>query len=115
MDKNSVEDWLKTYGVENYTINKDLSVDVIGDVNLWSKGLLEIPVKFESVSGDFSCNNNRLSTLLGCPDSVGRNFFCNDNCLVSLIGCPEFVGGDFYCMFNSLNDSDEFLYSCSNS
>ena len=29
MDKVIVEDWLKFYSIKNYTINEDLSVDVI--------------------------------------------------------------------------------------
>ena len=40
MDRVGVEVWLKEYGIKNYTINEDLSVDVNGVVNLVSVGLV---------------------------------------------------------------------------
>ena len=112
MNRDSVEAWLKEYGVENYTINEDLSVDVDGDVNLWSKDLLEIPIKFGRVSGYFSCSSNHLSSLVGCPISVGGDFYGYSNCLTILEGCPESVGGDFDCKMNDLKEEEWFLYNC---
>ena len=50
----------KKYGIENYSVNKDGSVDVEGDVYLSYKKLTKLPLKFGSVSGDFLCNNNSL-------------------------------------------------------
>ena len=32
MNVRGVKKWLDTYGIENYTINEDLSVDVTGKV-----------------------------------------------------------------------------------
>ena len=63
MDREGVEVWLKFYGVKNYTINEDLSVDVEGDINLYSKGLSEISIKFGNVSGDFICEGNHPTKL----------------------------------------------------
>ena len=131
MDREGVVAWLKLHGVNNYTIDEDLSVDVNGDVDLSFSGLGEIKVRFRNVSGSFHCYDNGLTSLLGCPVSVGRHFschdnrlktleycpvevvgdfFCNANRLTSLEGCPEYVGGRFETYGNKLIDSDIFLY-----
>ena len=95
----------KQYGIENYTINNDGSIDVAGNVNLWDKGLVELPLTFNKVSGWFDCGNNRLTTLKGCPRWVGDYFRCNYNNLTSLKFSPDYVGGDFYCRKNNLTDN----------
>ena len=46
------------YDIKNYTINGDGSIDVDGDVDLWNKGLDELPLKFNNISGDFICSLN---------------------------------------------------------
>jgi hypothetical protein len=95
----------KQYGINNYTINPDGSIDVDGSVNLWDKGLVELPLTFNKVSGWFDCGNNRLTTLKGCPRWVGDYFRCNYNNLTSLKFSPDYVGGDFYCRKNNLTDN----------
>ena len=52
--------------------------------------------------GDFSCYNNNLNSLEGCPSSVGGDFSCTKNHLTSLEGCPSSVGGHFGCSANQL-------------
>ena len=119
----SIESICKKYGIENYTINEDGTVDVNGDVYLNSKGLKEIPLKFGYVSGDFfcdynglislegapsevggyfSCCYNQLASLEGAPRKVGECFGCHNNQLTSLIGSPEKIGEDFHCNDNEL-------------
>jgi hypothetical protein len=51
------------YGIENYTLNGDGSIDVDGDVDLAYKSLSELPLKFGIVSGGFYCHNNKLTSL----------------------------------------------------
>ena len=92
----------KEYGIENYTINSDGSIDVDGDVDLWSRGLTKLPMKFNNVSGDFNCHYNKLTTLLGSPKSVGGDFHCGYNNLTTLEGSPQSVGGNFNCVYNKL-------------
>lgn len=49
--------------------------------------------------------DNRLKSLKGLPSSKGskcRGFSCNDNELTSLEGCPERVDGEFACSHNKL-------------
>ena len=53
MDRISVEAWLKLNNIKNYTVNEDLSVDVAGDVSLLELNIVELPVKFRTVSGNF--------------------------------------------------------------
>ena len=92
----------KKYGIENYTINTDGSIDVDGNVDLENKGLTKLPLRFKNVSGDFSCSYNQLTNLEGAPSEVGGSFQCYNNNLTSLEGAPSEVGGDFYCEDNNL-------------
>ncbi len=90
----------KKYRIKNYIINDDGSIDVDGDVDLYSKGLTELPLKFNYVSGSFDCGYNKLSDLKGSPKIVGLNFNCDGNYLTNLRYSPEKVGGGFYCHRN---------------
>jgi len=104
----------KKYGIDNYTINSDGSIDVDGDVELYNKGLTskiynlyyvklyKLPLKFGKVTGDFYCYNNKLTTLEGAPKEVGGGFYCSHNQLITLEGCPMEVGGNFNCRDNKL-------------
>ena len=90
------------YGIENYTINEDGSIDVDGNVDLSFRNLSKLPLKFGRVTGSFYCFNNELTTLEGCPKEVVRYFYCFNNELTTLEGCPREVGGDFDCQNNQL-------------
>jgi hypothetical protein len=92
----------RKYGIKNYTIKSDGSIDVEGDVNLEEQGLTKLPIKFGSVSGYFSCSDNKLTSLEGAPQSVAGNFYCSYNKLTSLVGAPKSVGGYFWCNNNNL-------------
>jgi hypothetical protein len=92
----------KKYGIENYTINEDRTIDVDGGVNLSNKGLTELPLKFRRVSGYFYCSRNKLTSLEGAPISVGGIFDCYNNQLTSLEGAPKSVAGNFDCYNNKL-------------
>ena len=100
--KEGVKQFLDLMGVEKYTINEDLSVDVKGDVDISNKGLGTIPVKFGRVGGYFTCHSNRLTSLQGAPREVGGSFYCHSNRLTSLEGAAQKVGGYFYCSSNRL-------------
>ena len=79
-----IESICEKYGIKNYTINSDRSVDVDGDINLRSKELIKLPLKFRNVSGDFNCANNKLTSLEGSPISVGEEFNCSNNKLYGI-------------------------------
>ena len=83
-----------------HEIHKDGSVSVFGDVNLESKKLVRIPLNFKTVTGDFLCSFNELTSLEGCPSTVGGNFNCHFNRLKNLKGGPVKVGGNYNCGLN---------------
>ena len=102
---NFIHDICKKYKITNYTINDDGSIDVNGSVNLYNKGLTELPLTFNKVSGDFFCGRNNLTSLKGSPKWVGGYFNCNYNQLTSLEFSPDYVGLNFNCINNKLTDN----------
>jgi hypothetical protein len=92
----------KKYGINNYTINDDLSIDVNGDVHLDFKDLGKLPLKFRNVTGNFYCHYNKLTSLEGAPLSVDGNFSCVENQLINLEDAPKSVGGYFSCSYNPI-------------
>ena len=104
--KEDIDSICKNFGIRNYTINEDSTIDVDGDVDLRNKGLTKLPLKFGKVSGDFYCQYNQLTSLSGDPLSVGGYFDCSFNQLKSLSGAPLSVGGNFYCSYNQLKSLD---------
>ena len=92
----------KEYGITNYIINSDGSIDVNGNVDLFSNKLDKLPLKFNIVRGDFDCTDNKLKTLEGVPNRVSNSFYCGYNRLTTLEFAPSEVDGDFYCNDNKL-------------
>jgi len=104
-EKDQIDLICEEFGIKNYSINSDGSIDVKGDVNLADSGLIVIPVKFNNVSGVFRCDSNGLKSLVGSPKNVGGDFDCEDNMLTSLVGCPAYVGGYFDITYNVLTST----------
>jgi hypothetical protein len=97
-----IEKWLKEHSINNYMISEDLYITVQGNVNLNQKlNTKKLPVKFRTVDGYFDISNNGLTSLDGCPKTVTRDFNCSKNKLTSLFEGPVEVG-DFDCSFNQL-------------
>jgi hypothetical protein len=101
-DFSEIDAICKKYGIKNYTINPDETVDVDDHVNLRRINFKALPLKFGKVSGNFNCDNNQLTTLKGAPKVVGGYFSCDNNKLTTLEGAPKEVGGSFYCNRNQL-------------
>jgi hypothetical protein len=82
LNKRRHKDWKK---------NPDGSFDVRGDVNITPDDVLRghLRYRFRKVSGDFHCDGNGLTSLVGCPQTVGRDFWCDVNHLTSLVGGPQ--------------------------
>jgi len=105
-----IRNWLDEYGVNDYTINDDMTIDLVGssfknhDLQLHSKLLHEFPdyIQFGTVKGWVDLRDNKLTSLRGCPHTVGSFFDCAYNKLTSLKYGPSKVGGDYEC-FNNLN------------
>jgi hypothetical protein len=101
-DFSEIDAICKKWGIENYNINPDGTVDVDGSVNLFERGLKKLPLKFGKVTGGFYCGGNKLTTLEGAPKEVGGDFYCDNNQLTTLEGAPKEVGGVFWCNTNKL-------------
>jgi hypothetical protein len=99
------------YGITNYQIRDDRSIDVSVHVDLLNElgDLKQLPLTFNEVGGYFRCRKNNLTTLEGCPKEVGDFFSCGDNKLTSLEHSPNIVRGDFICWGNKYINSLEGL------
>ncbi len=100
IDIDDIHKICRKYYITNYIINSDGSIDVKDDVILYDMYLKEIPLKFNKVSGYFSCSDNNLKSLKNSPIYVGRSFYCDNNMLTSLEYSPDYVGVDFICNYN---------------
>ena len=99
-----IEAWLDEHRISSYTVNKDLSVSVNGNVNL--NGILAekvLPLKFKDINGYFDISNNSLISLEGSPHSVALDFNCSNNKLETLFDAPYRVF-DFDCSNNLLKN-----------
>lgn len=97
------------YSIYNYTINEDLSIDVNNNsVNLSYNKLSFLPLKFNEVEYNFSCNECGLLSLEGSPNKVGHEFIVNDNKLTNLKYRPEHIGTRFFCRKNEITDLKYF-------
>ena len=95
------------YGIEDYTINKDGSIDVGGDVYFY--GILKrLPLKFNKVYGSFYCHGSRLTTLEGSPVEVNGDFYCRNNQLTSFEFSPKIIRGVFNCKYNNIKSFEYF-------
>ena len=101
--KEEIKKWLNSMGIDKYTINDDLTVDVDGDVYIIRKQLFGIPIQFGKVSGNFVCSYNYFVTLKGSPEYVGGNFDCSANNIISLKGRPKYIDGEFCSFWNDLD------------
>ncbi len=100
--KKEIDSICKKYGIRNYTINDDSTIDVDDNVHLYNMELTKLPLKFGRVTGSFNCGDNQLISLEGCPSWVGGCFDCRYNKLASLEGCVKYVGEYFNCDNNQL-------------
>lgn len=89
-------------GNAKYSLSKDGKVNVNGNVKLSHKNLIDLPIRFGKVTGDFFINSNKITSLEGCPFEVGGVFECAGNLLKSLQYAPSIVGKDLYCSNNKL-------------
>jgi hypothetical protein len=97
-------EWLDECAAGRWKLNTSTGlVDINGIFNCTEQGLIDFKgVRFGKVSGDFDCNNNQLTSLMGAPQTVGAGFFCDNNQLTTLKGAPQSVGENFYCGDNQL-------------
>lgn len=100
-EKEQIDSICKTYGIRNYLINSDGSIDVNGHVDLSVSNLTSLPLKFDRVDGMFDCSSNKLTTLDGAPN-YARAFDCSNNNLTSLENGPNETKFHYACDNNRL-------------
>jgi hypothetical protein len=104
--KEEIENYMGRFGgMDDWTINEKLEVDVPGNTRLHPSFVLngEFPFQFGTVDGWFDCSNCGLKSLIGAPHTVRGDFGCSNNQLVSLEGAPRYVGGYFNCKKNPVS------------
>lgn len=76
-----------------YKLPRDGHFEIRGNLDLSNMGLKELPdLSMVSISGDFVCSHNPLTSLQGCPKSVGGDFVCEYTDIADLRGAPRFAG-----------------------
>lgn len=103
-NEDDITKWLHNLFIFEFTIRKDLTVDVPNHVYLSSQldTLEYFPVQFGIINGSFYCKNLNLSSLKGAPYEVEGDFDCSSNKLISLEYAPSVIHGDFNCGYNLL-------------
>jgi hypothetical protein len=132
--RKKIFDWLEENNIENYKINKNLTINVKefsyykndkklyefpdyikfnicrGNFNVTSAGLKTLKGCPKIVKGEFYAGFNNLETLEGGPKEIHLGYYChNNNGLTSLKWCPEIVGGDFECSGNDIQFDPKYL------
>ncbi len=97
-----IEEICRKYGIVNYTINEDGTIDAEGYINLSDRRLAKFPIIFNKLIGAMDCGYNRLQDLVGSPRYVSGYFICASNGLKKLDGSPVNLDGSFNCNFNKL-------------
>ncbi|MCW3696286.1 hypothetical protein [Burkholderia cenocepacia] len=103
--RGDVKYFLECYGIEEYTIYRDLKVDVDASVNLnevFPRSLTKLPIQFDVVNGHFDVSKNGLTTLEGCPRIVKGNFDASSNYLRSLKHFPQEISSSVNLCFNKV-------------
>ncbi len=73
--------FLEKCTIGKWTINKKTGlVDIEGNFDCAKKKLKDFKgVRFGVVTGDFNCDDNKLTSLEGAPQEVGGSFYCYEN------------------------------------
>ena len=112
--KEEISKWCNDNRIENYTINDDLVVDVVGNVILYLVYMEQLPIQFGHVKGDFILGENGLKTLKGVPHKVGGDFICGGNMINDLDYFPKEIGFRIMLLNNKLESFTSPLESANN-
>lgn len=102
----------KNFGIKNYTINDDDSIDVNGSVSI-SDYISKLPLKFGNVTGSFTISSLELISLEGFPNYISGDLYIRRSNITSLNGCTQNIDGDFSfytdLSLNSLEGGPQFV------
>lgn len=102
VDYDKITTICKIFNIENFQINNDGTVDVLGDVDLSGQNLDKLPLKFRVVRGNFDVRKNCLTSLYKCPETITGDLFCQFNFLTSLRFGPKILCGRYFCSYNQI-------------
>ncbi len=97
-----LENELGKYGISEFIVNENGTLDIQGSVSMHHFKFNEIPFNFNKITGSFNINGNNLILLKHCPKYIGSWFNCSKNKLTSLEYGPEYVGDTYICSHNKL-------------
>ena len=102
--KKQIIEWLDDMSIYGATVMPDLTVNVQGNVFFTGKlgDETELPIQFGTVTGDFNCSKNKLTTLKGSPIEVYGHFDCCYNHLTNLLDGPKIAKKNYNCSSNKL-------------
>ena len=113
--RSQIERWLEETGIDGWTINNDMTIDIKGHLYLMYTDLSGFPdfIQFGKIDGNFFINGNELVSLKGCPYIIGGSFDCSYNKLTNLEYFPISIEGNLYCYNNRIKfTQDEILAIC---
>ena len=110
VNEQEIHDLCRKYGIENYTINSDRSIDVDGGVDLNDHDLTKLPLRFNQVMGNFYCINNSLINLINSPKEVIGNFSFGNNNVSGFKGVPDIIKGNLGCYNNLITNLDGLVF-----
>ena len=90
----------------------ELSVNVVGDVNLDSLKLTVLPFKFGRISGTFNCSFNKLLNTTNFPEYVGDEFYCYSSNIEDFKTMPKTVVGNINLGGNRIKSLKGWITKC---
>jgi hypothetical protein len=94
-----VLEWIDHNGIQNAIVNRDLSIDVDGDVDIWRSLNSVLPVRFSRITGLLNLSS-KFKSLKGLPPDTIGGLNCIGSGITSLEGCSRVVKNSFsvsYC------------------
>ncbi len=107
MTEKEIHDICKIHNITNYTINPDGSIDVDGSVDLFSKDINKLPIKFNIINGNVIYSFNNLTSLENFPNEIIGDLYLGYNNINNFIGIPK-VSGHIYCNNNPLTSLEGY-------
>jgi hypothetical protein len=115
VDKDKIRDlYIHYFDTDQEQINTgSVSIDDDGTVSVDDsvyllKEVSKLPIKLQSVQGNFDAYGSGLETLENFPHYVGNDLIINSNNLESLRGAPDHVGGALLLTHNPLTTLEGF-------
>lgn len=83
----------RIWGIENWELNSDGTIDINGDLNLSGRRLNEFPIKIRIIRGSLNVSHNYFKNLKGFPTCITGNLNVSFNKLKTLEGKPKYIDG----------------------